>query len=91
MPSQWVLRIFEGSVEGVDSVRRKRRTASVKIVDCSQIDSGEYSSSPTKKNSFFVVTLSRRSKHADRQMLAGVTMNYLLSHCCHAYNPYVFS
>ena len=30
MPSQWVLRIFEGSVEGVDYVRRKRRTASVK-------------------------------------------------------------
>ena len=35
---------------------------------------------PTKKNSFFVVTLSRRSKLADKQMLVGVTTKYLLSH-----------
>ena len=38
---------------------------------------------PTSKKTNFVVTLSRRSKHADKQMLAGVTTKYLLSHRCH--------
>ena len=38
---------------------------------------------PTRKNLNFVVTLSRRSKHVDRQVLVGVTTKFLLSHRCH--------
>ena len=34
---------------------------------------------PTSKNLIFVVTLSPRSKCADKQKVAGVTTNYLLS------------
>lgn len=38
---------------------------------------------PTSKKLNFVVTLSRRSKRADKQLLAGMTTKYLLSHCCY--------